>query len=306
MASTAEKLEDPTPPAPHPRWRARLSSWWHGSEPGPDGGDGGDDAARDPDSGDGAGVAAAAPERSPARLHLIQRLWGAGFAGPGGGDHLLDLVKPLDLSDGKTLLIFGGGLGGPARLLTESCGVRVEAWDPDPAIAAAHDAAVDSEIRSYSPDALEAVGAPVECRFSKEAIFALADKEAFFDALTARLSQSGELVFTDYVIAEGAAEAPEIRAWLTAEAFPRHPVTLEAHRAALEARGLSIRSSEPITETHRHLILRGLESFMDGLRRDPLERALLAELPGELEIWSRRVQAIEAGALDVCRLHAGR
>ena len=46
---------------------------------------------------------------------MTDRLWGEGFTTPGGAEYVINFIQLLDLSEKKSLLNVGAGLGGPAR-----------------------------------------------------------------------------------------------------------------------------------------------------------------------------------------------
>ena len=50
---------------------------------------------------------------------MTDRLWGEGFATPGGAKYMIDFFQLLDLSEKRSLLKLGAGLGGPARVMTK-------------------------------------------------------------------------------------------------------------------------------------------------------------------------------------------
>ncbi len=51
------------------------------------------------------------------RIDIAQYIWGDGFCGPGGAEHIVSMSKLLALSPEMSMVILGGGLGGPARSL---------------------------------------------------------------------------------------------------------------------------------------------------------------------------------------------
>ena len=66
-----------------------------------------------------------------ARLAAVQTLWGDGYTTPGGDAETLRLVKPLALSSSMTLLLLGGGLGGPAQAISAAFGAWVAEFEAD-------------------------------------------------------------------------------------------------------------------------------------------------------------------------------
>ena len=134
----------------------------------------------------------------------------------------------------------------------------------------------------------------------------LADKDGHFEVLNGNLGKRGNVIFTDYVLADDGGDDPAVQAWLGAEPVPRFPVSAEDHVARLERLGLEVRSNVDITDTHSLLVLRGWEYFLESLAEEKPEPAQLPFLRSELEVWARRMQLMEAGKLKVCRIHASR
>ncbi len=233
---------------------------------------------------------------------MIQRIWGEGFTSPGGGFHILDLVKPLDLQADRNLLHFGAGLGGPARLLAETFNVHATGWEPHRELAVA----THGEIRAYDPKVMADEADVFDYIFAKEVFFKLADKDSLLEILAGKLAERGQMLFTDYVLAEDGRNDPAVQAWLGAEPVPRFPISLDEHLAMLERHALSVRSSEDMTSTHSQMVLRGWEYFLESLLEEKPDSTQLASLQAELEVWARRMQAMESGKLKVYRVHACR
>jgi hypothetical protein len=298
--------EQPRPKAKIP-WRKRFHAWWEGYELIVQETFGEDD---EPEAVSDDTAQEAPSEIEPLltepwpreRVAMIQRIWSEGFNSPGGGFHILDLVKPLDLSASRHLLHFGAGLGGPARLLDETFDVHVKGWEPNPELAAAG----GPEVQLYDPETVASQDDDFDFVFSKEALFKMADKDGLFEVLKGKLAERGQMILTDYVLAEEGGDDQAVQAWLGAEPVARFPETEADHLARLEKFGLEVRSNEDITDTHSQLVLRGWEYFLESLAEEKPEPAQRALLRNELEVWARRMQLMEAGKIKVCCIHARR
>jgi len=73
----------------------------------------------------------------PDRIKVANLIWGEGYCGPGGPQHVVDLSKLLGLTPDMSVLIVGGGLGGPARALAGNFGCYVTAYEQSAELAAA-------------------------------------------------------------------------------------------------------------------------------------------------------------------------
>jgi hypothetical protein len=65
------------------------------------------------------------------RIAAVEALWGEGFTGPGGARETLRLATPMGLNQSLTLLLLGGGLGGPATAIATKYGAWVESFEAD-------------------------------------------------------------------------------------------------------------------------------------------------------------------------------
>ncbi|MEE8535317.1 MAG: methyltransferase domain-containing protein [Kiloniellales bacterium] len=309
-----QEESDEAPPETRVPWRMRFHAWWEGydlivhekmtEDEAPD------TEGQAPDT-EGQEAVEEAPEETepafaepwpPERVTMIQRIWGEGFTSPGGGFHILDLIKPLDLQAGRNLLHFGAGMGGPARLLAETFNVHATGWEPHRELAAA----TRREVRAYDPDRMADEADLFDYIFAKEVFFKLADKDSLLEFLAGKLAERGHMLFTDYVLAEDGRNDPAVQAWLGAEPFPRFPISLDEHLAVLERHALSVRSSEDMTSTHSQMVQRGWEYFLESLVEEKPDSTQLASLRIELEVWACRMQAMETGKLKVYRIHARR
>ena len=127
-----------------------------------------------------------------------------------------------------------------------------------------------------------------------------------FEILAGKLAGRGHIVFTDYVLTDDGRDDPAVQAWLEAEPVPRFPITLDEYLAVLERHALGVRSSEDMTSTHSEMVLRGWEYFLESLLEEKPDSTQLGFLQSELEVWARRMQAMETGKLKVYRVHACR
>ncbi len=73
-----------------------------------------------------------APLWTKPRFHLMERVWGTGFSGPGNAEWVAALVSPLALDSKMTVVNLGAGLGGVARAIAESAGVWVTGYESRP------------------------------------------------------------------------------------------------------------------------------------------------------------------------------
>lgn len=291
-------------------WRTRFSAWWNGQELIVRAK--GSDEARErtdeeavgeqPSASDAPDETLAAEKWPPQRLDVAQWMWGEGFISPGGAIHIMNLAAPLDMKNGRDLLFMCAGLGGPAKLLVESNDIRARIWELNPHLQAVSREAVEP----YDPEAPDATPETFDYIVAKESFFSIANKPWLLDTLTARLSERGQILFTDYVLGAQSPDDGVLANWLKREPVQRFPVTAEDHLEALAARNLKVRKSEDMTAAHRELVQRGFEYLRERLSRGKPEADYVPLLQKELALWTARVAAMDAGVLKVHCIHAGR
>ncbi len=298
--------------------RERVKAWWAGDrnqkEPLPE------DEPAPPEPGPQA--ARKPPEQGPeqeteietwsaARIEVAERIWGAGFTSPGGADHVLKLVEPLNLKPGMRVLHFGAGLGGPARAMAGALGVKVTGLEPAQALATrGMEESIDAGMAESAPvlaGDLESLGLGdkrFDCVFAKEALFTVADKRRLLGALAERLKTGGELLFTDYLLADGARAGPEVEDWVAHEPVRPEPWSLNQVRACLEELEFEVRSEDDVSEEFSGQVLAAWHGLLSSLAPSPLGPELGQALLDEAEMWLHRMAVLASGAVRITRVHA--
>jgi cyclopropane fatty-acyl-phospholipid synthase-like methyltransferase len=291
--------------------KERLLAWWSGNDNAPPVRR--PLAARPP----AAPVASAQQElveplahwENPA-MRIAQLAWGDGCSKPGGGDHLLELSRPLGLDAAKSILDFGVGLGGGARALRQETGVWIEGYEIEPDLArAARQLAIRAreekgvDIACYSAKDFAPRSGGYDCILSTETLYRIENKEDLLIKFEQALKPRGQMLITDFVLAPGAsAKDPQL------QSFASGPLAFwpAAHYARhFRDRNLDLRVSEDITADYRKLVLDGCKRFTEG---GPRLVGHAKAYPGEtvafLDLWAARMRALDAGLVKVMRFAA--
>jgi SAM-dependent methyltransferase len=288
----------------------RLRAWWEGVDP----------AAlshRNAAPRAEAERSTPAPAKPPVwatpRIQVLQSLWGDGFSYPGGAELSLWLAGPCTLSSTSMVAELGAGLGGVGRTLHRQFGCRTEGFERDPelarggagySIAAGLGDAVT--VAPFDPEDVQLGKGAYDCILSRETLFGVADKAGFFKAVDRGLKRHGHFLYTDFVrIGNDDSRGGSYRVWAEGEPFPAQPWSLTEHRAACGAQKFDLRLMEDITGVMRGYVVRALAELMEreeSLRRTgPAEAAVIA---AEVGLWTRRLAALHAGEIGLCRFHA--
>jgi cyclopropane fatty-acyl-phospholipid synthase-like methyltransferase len=293
--------------------RLRLKAWWEGYELD----DLLDDGGR-PRGRAGAGPAAGKADSfepfapwSETHLEVMQAVWGEGMVGPGDPDYIRHLVKPLGLNPAMTILEAGCGMGGAARVMSESFGVWVSAMDPRPELvkagmrrSEAAGLAKKAQLSTFDPEVCEPKARTYDCIVSLGFLYRVRNKTRLLEQFDTALKAKGQILIVDYVLAKPGQEPEELTAWTEGEPWEVSPWSVAQYTRALTERGLEVRITEDITDTVRQQIVNCWADHMAAVGQEAGDPRTADTLVNEVELWTRRVQALQSGALGICRLYA--
>ena len=296
-------------------FKARLRAWWEGYEAGPDAEL--EALARQrhtprlkmPEVEKGPVVVPLADWETP-RTRIAQLVWGQGFDKPGGPPHVLELVKPFGLDPSKSMMDFGTGLGGGARTVSKEYDVWVTGYEGDAEMSRAGKqlsliAGLDrkADIQRYVAGEFDLSPNSFDCILSHEALHLFESKYDILALLQKGLKSRGQLSMTDFVLGQGIApNDPRLRAFQSTPLDLWRPDQYERRLAEVN---LDLRITEDITDNYRKMILQGWMNFAQG---DHAAFATAKAHPGaviaELNLWTKRLEALEKGLLRVVRFYA--
>jgi hypothetical protein len=259
-------------------------------------------------------LAQAEPSHWPVRrIAAVESLWGEGFTLPGGGPETLRLVKPLALSSSMTLLLLGGGLGGPAQTISDTFGAWIASFEADPelrAIATHRAARSDGAKPRITVAAWDRAQPGFRPRSARHALLLEALRGTppapLLESLSAALMPESQIVVTELV-----SETPpsdhdrEFAAWCRLEnrlpALPRtSDVTLALQRLRYDVRVTEDMSDRHITQT--------LAGWRDAVHTMSLSARPAAHTAAafvtEAELWLLRIRLMRRLGVRLMRWHA--
>lgn len=308
MASALKKQTDVgTKPGKH-SFGKKLNAWWHGYELPPP-----EPVADTPVSDEPPRQAEADGSWSPARLILAQKVWGAGFLSPGGAEYIDDLLSNCPLTAADEVLEIGGGIGGTSRAIIEKFGSTVTTYKRTEALvdATAQMAeifGIDGALTILETDDESFSDEPGMFRAAlvRETFFRFNDKDALMGRIADALHKDDAwLIMTDYFRGDDFS-GPELEQWRAHEDETLDPWDEEELKSCLTEHGFTIRSIEDDTVSFGAMARNGWADYMATLKGDNLTHQGGAELLREVELWTRRTAAMEAGALRHLRIEAVR
>lgn len=245
------------------------------------------------------------------RIQLNEKLWGPGMTAPGNEAVIYDLLAPLGLTKEHSVVEIGAGLGGVARCITQATGAWVTGYEEEATLAEGGmemsnmaGLAKRAPIKHSELTAVKIRKRTIDCVFSKEAFFKVADKKKLFDRVHSMLKIEGHLLFTDIVAAGSDSRGPATEVWAAQEPEPPTLWTVEETRAALEGMQLDVRITEDITDAYRGRVLEGFKKLLAEMQEKPLPPDLAGWAMAEAEYWARRVAVIDSGEVKVFRFYS--
>ena len=247
-----------------------------------------------------------------ARIALAQQVWGEGFIGPGGEELILSLVEPLRLKRRMRVLELGAGLGGAARVMARRRGARVTGMEWDDGLAKAGAALTGrgwlvrrAPVYLFGEAARQTPLMTFDRFFAQDFLLTVPEKLRVLRPLAAVLRDRGELLFTDFVLANSGQRTPQIEAWTTADPHGPVPWSAADYIAALTGLGLCVRVDD-VTERIGAMIRRSWAGYLAQVKQTGLDRRYATVLASEAALWTRRTGLLESGELNICRFHVAR
>ncbi|SDG11912.1 Methyltransferase domain-containing protein [Limimonas halophila] len=290
-----------------PLW-VRLKAWWEGYDiriP---------EDARKKKKKHAKAVEASEKKKSPLqqeRVVLMQEVWGKGFDRPCNPDYVVDLVAPVGLDSSMSVLDVGAGLGGSTRTICEAFNTWVTALEPDAQLAAAGHLLSDkaglvqrAAIYEETFEQFDVKPRGYDCIFAKEAFFRCPDKENLFQMLEEGLKPGGYMLFTDYVLAEDAADSEALQGWRDNDPEIGELWTAKQYVKALQDLKLDVPTTEDISAGMTNAIKRAWATYMENAGEDSRGEEMDKVVQHESQVWNRRLRALESGDLRVVRFQA--
>jgi hypothetical protein len=246
------------------------------------------------------------------RVAAVEALWGAGFTCPGGAPETLRLASPLGLNQSMTLLLVGGGMGGPAEAIAGEYGTWVDSVEADPELAtiaeqrrSAHEAGKRISVSTWDRER-----PAFRCRSAHHAMALESLRGArlgpLLDGLAAALHPHGQIVLTELVAETPAPDNDrEFAAWCRLENRGPDMPSLNAVNSAFTSRRFDVRVVEDVSDRHVSATLAGWRSAVKamaaGPRPEPAEAGILVT---EAELWLLRIRLMRRFGFRLLRWHA--
>lgn len=251
------------------------------------------------------------------RVSVAQLIWGAGYCGPGGPDHVIAMSKLLALSPEMSMMHLGAGLGGPARTLAHEFGVWVTGYE-ESQILVDHGNELSTMAGMAKKAEMSMLDMAADAPFGRKFDRALASnffiyhegKEDAVKKISAILKPDALFLITDLFLADDALVATDgYRDWRASE--PRRPTPCERRELTqlLEQSELTVRVDDDLTAEYIDLVTKawsGADRVVADVISDSSTSHLAQVVLKEAEVWSRRLAMLKSGRLSFRRMLASK
>jgi hypothetical protein len=237
-------------------------------------------------------------------LLLRQWIYGPGCVIPGDEVYFKELMAPVGLTSEMTLLDLNAGMGGAGIVITKAWKSYIAGFERNPGLVKAgaaflrpQKAGRHVQLASYDPENFALRPGFYDCVMARELISTLADKDAFFQAVSLGLKAFGLVVIADFVPGTVPPSDPSYAGWA---AMQEHEPLLrpgEEYAARLTRLGCNVLITMDTTASYRSLLLRSWRSFLDHPELPQLRGRRALPLLGEVERCIRTLAALDSGAL---------
>jgi SAM-dependent methyltransferase len=241
---------------------------------------------------------------------VTQQLWGDGFTQPGGASFILTMVNPFALNPSMTVMDFGAGLGGGTRAVSDQFGIWVQGFEGDPLVAEAaqelstRKGAKKAEIKAYLAQEFQPKAGGYDCIFSHASLYRLAEKAKLLALFERALKARGQVSITDFVRAPGvAADDPRLKAFGAPPGEANSFWLNEDYLKRFAELKIDIRVDEDQTANYRASIIDAWVSFTSDAAGSACAKTYPSEAVAEVALWTRRVAALDSGALQLRRYY---
>lgn len=250
-------------------------------------------------------------------IDIAQYIWGKGFCGPGGPEYIVALSKLLALSPEMSMLQIGAGLGGPARVLADRFGVWITGYDSSLNLVEKGNklskmAGMEKKaaLEFYDPEDVESFGRKFDRALSKEALFAIQNKNNIIANIEDKLKPGGLFLMTEYVLgSEAVLGKDRYKEWVVGERLKPYPIPAEEMVSLVKSNRLQVRVSEDISMQYVDMINQawsGADEVAAKLARQDDGTQKIQTLMREAEFWTRRKKLLENGDLKLWRIVANK
>jgi ubiquinone/menaquinone biosynthesis C-methylase UbiE len=244
---------------------------------------------------------------SEERRKLVQILWGQGFTFPGGVEYACELVSGFSLNPAVSMVEVGAGMGGGTRAIVEKFKAYVDAYEIDEDLA--REGMMMSKIHSVNDKApvqqldiksIDLKDQYYEGALIRDMLYTIEDKKDLVQKVVRAIKPQCQIVVTDLIRASDSPNT-ELKNWMKSEPEEVHLWSVDEAQKCLASVNVLTRITADESDEYRTRVLSAWSNFLHRIETHPLGPELTVPLVDEVEMWARRIAAIDSGELRYYR-----
>ena len=137
----------------------------------------------------------------------------------------------------------------------------------------------------------------------REILYRVEDKAALMQTVIESLKPGSQLMIADIFYDGDKLEGPNYDAWVTGESADIHLWSANQMKEYLESKDIDVRICNDETEEYCSMVLRGWDDFVGRISNTPLSKSMVVPMVHEVELWAKRMAALEAGEIKLYRIN---
>lgn len=221
------------------------------------------------------------------------------------------LTNPLGLNKTMSVAELGSGLGGFATWVVDNFETYVDCYEESEELVNASTEMTKMagmtrfikykhcDFENFEPKLKSA-----NVAYASEALFTVKDKMNCFRRIHGMMKPEGQFMMSDYMLEGTTVDDPAIKKWIEGEPKAPHLLDVQEIRKMLTKAGFEVSIAEDTTAEYKANVLKAFSEYAARTGSGEKSGHLHDWVLKEGELWTSRVQAMEAGALKVFRIYA--
>ncbi|MBL1418978.1 MAG: methyltransferase domain-containing protein [Alphaproteobacteria bacterium] len=245
------------------------------------------------------------------RVQIIEILWGTGTRLPGDDQLNRELFNQVSLNSKSRILDIAVGLGNCARMLAKNNYAHVDVVEAYPNLLPHLIRVTEAEklepfisILKGDLGKVKLVNQKYDLIYGREALFKVEDKQVVIEKCVNALKQTGNFIFTDFVLEKDAASYKIFKNWSAREKAIVYPTSLTHYKKIIAELDLKLHPIVDYSESYIHHVNTGWLRLKKYLETHEFDDDFVDVMAQEADLWLSRVRALRSGKLKLIKFHA--
>ncbi len=221
------------------------------------------------------------------------------------------LTNPLGINKTMSVVELGSGLAGFATWVVDKFETYVDCYEENEDLVEASTGLIKMagltrfiKIKHADFEKFEPKVKSANVAYTSEALFCVENKLDCFRRIHGMMKPEGQFMMSDYMLEGKTMDDPDVQKWAAGEPKQPHLLDVQEIRKLLTKAGFEVSIAEDTTAEYKANVLKAFAEYAARTSSGEKSGHLHDWVLKEGELWTSRVQAMEAGALKVFRIYA--